>query len=78
MFDSAAVVLTPYLSINDGCFPTADWNRPFTVFAMNTVFVAALREGDGFWPGHRAALLQAATVLVNETSVLICTTDGPA
>lgn len=47
---------------------------------MNTVFAAALREGDWFWhepwPGHRAALLQAATVRVDETSVLICTTDG--
>jgi hypothetical protein len=40
---------------------------------MNTVFAAALREGDWFWhepwPGHRAALLQAATALVTETGV---------
>ncbi|WP_410661828.1 hypothetical protein [Amycolatopsis sp. lyj-112] len=46
---------------------------------MHTVLAATLREGDWFWhepwPGHRAALLQAATILVNDTSVLICTTD---
>lgn len=47
---------------------------------MHTVFAAALREGDWFWhepwPGHRSALLQAAEVLVTDTTVQISTTDG--
>ncbi|WP_410599713.1 hypothetical protein [Amycolatopsis sp. lyj-90] len=47
---------------------------------MHAVPAAELREGDWFWhepwTGHRTALLQVATVLVDDTSVLIRTTDA--